>query len=269
MKELKVIIYGLILLAANTVRTQEAIKESMLEFRKEYGEVVAFRNGFRYKGRVVEYNDQGKIVSEGHYSDGMRNGEWTEWSYNGERVVEKGNYKHGEKDGAWVEPLGNGIYKKGKKNGIWTEKVFDSDGLKEIGNYKNDNRDGIWTTWRDDSIKVSQGNYVKGQMKGLWTYWFENGQKMSEGAHNGHIEEQRYKTFENTTDTEDGVGRSFRETHSYKVYYYEKVGIKDGLWTFWYKTGQKKAQGLYKSGIQVGLWTEWDVIGNVISQKNI
>lgn len=266
MKALNVMIYGLIFLAANTVKTQEAIKESKLEFRKEYGEIVAFRNGFRYKGRVVEYNSEGKIVSEGQYRDGMRNGEWTVWSYDGKRLISKGNYKHGEKDGAWIESWGDGIYKKGKKNGIWSERLLE-DGLKEIGNYKDDKRDGLWTTWRDDSLKVNQGNYIKDQMKGLWTYWFENGQKMAEGTYNGHTEKQKYKIYENTEEPKDGLGRSFSETNSFKLYYYENVGIKEGLWTYWYKNGQKEAEGLFKSDIEMGLWTKWDVKGNVISQK--
>ena len=36
-----------------------------------------------------------------------------------------------------------------------------------------------------------------------------------------------------------------------------KAGSKDGLWTYWYADGQKKGEGLFKAGSKDGLWTYW------------
>ena len=36
---------------------------------------------------------------------------------------------------------------------------------------------------------------------------------------------------------------------------YYKDGLKDGLWTYWYKNGVKKREGTFKDGLKDGLWT--------------
>ena len=34
-------------------------------------------------------------------------------------------------------------------------------------------------------------------------------------------------------------------------------GNKKGIWTYWYKNGQKEYEGTYKDGVFDGLWTQW------------
>ena len=43
-------------------------------------------------------------------------------------------------------------------------------------------------------------------------------------------------------------------------------GLRQGMWTFWYRTGAKQMEGEYKNGIQTGLWIKWWPNGNVASQ---
>ena len=46
-----------------------------------------------------------------------------------------------------------------------------------------------------------------------------------------------------------------------------KDGKYDGLWTFWYKNGQKKIEETYKDGKQDGLSTRWYEDGQMMSEK--
>ncbi|MBI9075743.1 MAG: hypothetical protein JEZ02_10060 [Desulfatibacillum sp.] len=43
-------------------------------------------------------------------------------------------------------------------------------------------------------------------------------------------------------------------------------GLRQGMWTFYYRTGAKQMEGLYKDGVQQGLWTKWWPNGNITSQ---
>ena len=46
-----------------------------------------------------------------------------------------------------------------------------------------------------------------------------------------------------------------------------KEGKMHGLYTNWYKNGQKKEEGNYKDGKRDGLWTTWFEGGNKEKEK--
>ena len=64
-------------------------------------------------GKWIAWDDQGRMLSTGHYKDGFENGMWTVWFPNGQKRYE-------------------GLFKDGKRNGVW--KFYDDQGslLKEI-----------------------------------------------------------------------------------------------------------------------------------------
>ncbi|WP_028314018.1 toxin-antitoxin system YwqK family antitoxin [Desulfatibacillum aliphaticivorans] len=43
-------------------------------------------------------------------------------------------------------------------------------------------------------------------------------------------------------------------------------GLRQGMWTFWYRSGAKQMEGEYKDGVQVGLWIKWWPNGQVATQ---
>ncbi len=43
-------------------------------------------------------------------------------------------------------------------------------------------------------------------------------------------------------------------------------GLRQGLWTFWYRSGVKQMEGLYKDGVQQGEWTKWWTNGTMATQ---
>ena len=78
--------------------------------------IYQLKNGH---GKIKEYNDDGKLVFEGEYSNGERNGKGKEYNYNGLLKFE-GNYIDGKRNGYGKEYDDNylifeGIYFNDKK----------------------------------------------------------------------------------------------------------------------------------------------------------
>ncbi len=85
--------------------------------------VETFNNG-KLHGRVVVYYKNGKIASETHYEDGVKEGIFKKYSEDG-IVLEEIPYKNNQFNG-WViyrdingQIIAQGMYEKGLKKGIW------------------------------------------------------------------------------------------------------------------------------------------------------
>jgi antitoxin component YwqK of YwqJK toxin-antitoxin module len=63
---------------------------------------------------VLQSFEMPKIIAEGYYVKGKREGFWTEFGNGG------GNYINGIKDGTWIESDSKGNYINGLKDGTWT-----------------------------------------------------------------------------------------------------------------------------------------------------
>lgn len=80
----------------------------------------------------VQYHDDGSILLEGVYQDGLREGEWVSWYPDG-TIWSKGYFSNGKRTGkSWVyHPSGKmymkGSYEEGEKIGIWL--VYDEEGI--------------------------------------------------------------------------------------------------------------------------------------------
>ena len=49
----------------------------------------------------------------------------------------------------------------------------------------------------------------------------------------------------------------YSDSEQLEIRYHVKNGEREGLWTEWYKNGQKKLEGIYKVGKREGLWASW------------
>ncbi|MCK5779460.1 MAG: hypothetical protein KAH04_00460 [Psychrilyobacter sp.] len=89
-----------------------------LEFRKL---IIYTINGDKpYTGLGAFYYEKNIKSSEGYSKNGMKDGEWSHYYYNGQ-LKKKGNYINGKEDGEWVyyyhsgELEGKVRYKNGKE----------------------------------------------------------------------------------------------------------------------------------------------------------
>ncbi|HAD14634.1 MAG TPA: hypothetical protein DCF33_19585 [Saprospirales bacterium] len=105
-----------------------------------------------FTGIAVDEKTNKKL---GEYSNGYRNGMFTEYFPNGKKKCE-GKYTNGVKDGTHTEWFVNGI----KKNEI----VF-----------ANGKQEGKYVLWYDNGTIEYEVNYTNGKKEGLEIYYFKNG----------------------------------------------------------------------------------------------
>ena len=233
-------------------------------------------NKGQLNGLLTEWDKNGQKSYEGTYKDGIQVGLWTSWYENGQKESEI-NFKDGSRYGSCT-----GWYKNGQKRiestyinepvpetriGIWT--YWDKDDGKE---YKGevveiddeDGHDSGWDYFDKPYIDKVDGEYLffykspynhpshhrlypshhrtyrkDGRTIGIQTDWKWNG-------------ESNQRTMEREVDSD-----SFNIVGKYCKWYHdgngqkEKMGtynngLRDGLWTKWYKNGQKKSEINYK-----------------------
>ena len=97
----------------------------------------------------LEYWDNGNILSQVHYVDGVRDGSCRNYYKNGILMDE-------------------GFYKDGKMTGIWLS-YYDNGQIKEKGKYSHENsnvsstRIGTWTMYYQDGKILSESKIIDGK----------------------------------------------------------------------------------------------------------
>ena len=139
---------------------------------------------------------------EGQFLDNKRHGEWI--GRDGETIIRKGTYKNGIRDGVWTkyDENGNkiseigyygdamtGVYKlhyengnlqvdgemrEDVKTGYW-KYFYDSGQLHEEGRWRHGKRVETWKTYYPNGQKASEGDYEEGEKEAGWQYWDERG----------------------------------------------------------------------------------------------
>jgi antitoxin component YwqK of YwqJK toxin-antitoxin module len=152
-----------------------------------------------YTGKYCSYYDNGSLLKECEYENGLRSGSWTIWYDNGLKKRD-GFYKKDKKIGRWLSWYKNGQkaddkeYLKGKLDGKVIKWYYDGTKMSEK-NYINNELNGICTDYSIldgkkmttyqyvngkkngksieyfDGKKISEGNYVNDLKNGIWIYW--------------------------------------------------------------------------------------------------
>ena len=102
----------------------------------------------------TQYWDNGKVLSQIHYLNGMRDGSCRHWYKNGQLMNE-------------------GFYKNGKMTGIWMS-YYENGQLESQGTYKY----------------TESGVYSR--KYGVWKYYYDNGQLQSESIIKDGVEELKF-----------------------------------------------------------------------------
>lgn len=115
----------------NYVETDRSFDGEYLVYADADSEPYRVDSEGRVSGKLITYHDNGAVETVGEMYKDMKNGLWTVWDENGNRVNE-GNFIYGKKDGMWRVWDENGTlryemhYRKGKRVHTW--KVFDENG---------------------------------------------------------------------------------------------------------------------------------------------
>lgn len=193
----------------------------------------AYRNGEK-DGRWLFQTKQGVVYKEENYSSGKRHGQWIEWYANGKKSAEgtfendrpKGTHYTWHMDGAVKSEV---VYREEDGHVLAVKKTWHPDGKRYTQTEIKDGQPhGVEMRWHRNGNLSSQCIYDQGQRHGLCQEWYDNGQAKAE-------------------------------------YTYDH-GRKTGQSTEWYDNGQKSAQGDYAQGKE-GLWTYWEKSGAIREQQ--
>jgi len=129
-------------------------------------------------GKVKEYID-GKIIFEGEFFDGQKNGKGKEYNKEGQIIFE-GEYMYDEKLKG-KEYIKEKLEYEGEYlfNRKWNGKGFDTKGNKI---YELINGTGNVREYKDANLNF-EGNYIKGKKNGHGKKYFDNGKIKFEGEY--------------------------------------------------------------------------------------
>jgi antitoxin component YwqK of YwqJK toxin-antitoxin module len=225
---------------------------------------ILYVNDIRQGKGLFYYND-GTLKEEAYYEDGQREGLALEYNKEGRVITEKiykqgalleinrvNRYnKNGKKDGIWRTYHDNGLvkkeipYKNGLRDGFVRE--YEKDGKLESSIRYNEGNIDIHVEdeqvesilreiYSKDSVLLSKGPYIDDTRVGVHTFYDEQGEIM------GH------KIY-------DQEGNLLSEG------FIDTAGRKQGEWKHYYKNGSVKSKGLYKNNYQHGNWEFYYVNG--------
>ena len=123
------------------------------------------------------YYSNGKIKREEFFYDGLSDGLMTEYNFEG-KIISQGDYIEGKKEGSWFYDAGDnrdeGEYIEGMRNGMWQS--IDREGFTIYkGKFVDDLPNGkhIWY-WDNGKVK-QEGTYVMGRKNGDWKKYDKEG----------------------------------------------------------------------------------------------
>ena len=221
------------------------------------------------KGLWTYWNKDGRKVEEGYYDkNGVEKGNWAFWDLDGKKHLGKKishkifNDKHALKylDGIFLVtgPLneekniytqGHGSIRSGRLDGLWT--FWNDSGVLSLKKYyKMGTPEGQYTTYHQSGHKMTDGmvkglnEYGKLIKEGKWLFWDEE----------GNIKEDVYYI----NGIRDGLTTYFSKSGNENSKIIYKNGDPwNGEWTTWYHDGGKKESGFYENGQKKSPWTSW------------
>ena len=241
---------------------------------------INYKNGIP-NGEYMYWNPNGNIRIKGAYTNGQKDGLWTEYFITGQQIYQIINYTNGLKNGEFKEYLINGNltilgnYKNHMKEGKW-EYYFENEQLDMIGPFENGLQNGDWKYYYPNGQLYYEGNFIKGLKNGEWNFNYNTGEKWRVGHYqddlkNGHwvtFYENKQKAIEGNykKDKENGPWESWYENGQLKDKGSYNEALMDKIWEGFYKTGQRKYKGDYSLDYKTNKWEYWAPNGKLIEK---
>jgi|GEM_PF-3088102 len=133
----------------------------------------------KFEGVYKSFDTLGKIIKEGFYLHGRKNGLWKFWNKNS--YVEK-EYVNDTLEGKTIEYFNNGTivygqYLKGKENGLWIWKKKDY--VDQVARFENGKYNGLcFAFYPNGQMRVR--SFYKNDTVGKKEYWDTVGVKITE-----------------------------------------------------------------------------------------
>ena len=189
---------------------QSKLDMTIVTYRTLSGKYIIYENNKREKKKGKEYNINDKILYEGEFLKGERNGKGKEYDcncfFNRTTVLFEGEYLHGKRNGKGKEIshinkiLFEGEYLNGCK---WNGKIYDTKNNKI---YEIKNGCGYFKKFDCNNVLKIEGEYLNGKLngevkeyrndfdvkgkflyKGEYSYGKRNGKGKEYSKHNGEL----------------------------------------------------------------------------------
>lgn len=147
------------------------------------------------------------------------------------------------------------IDEQGNRRGAWTD-FYPTGEVRAKGNYQNNQRTGSWTFYFQSGGIEQRGNFERGRYHGSWTWYYSNGNVWREeryfnGREDGEFVE--YDVSGNILTKGNYISGEKEGEWIYQVGDHEErgtylIGLREGIWKYYYKNGKLKYEGLYSQG---------------------
>ena len=237
-----------------------------------------FFKGEKYTGSIVKYNEDGTLVFQGSYKEGLKDGVWKYYHPNGKLKREESNPPSSNEKyivktyrsttgRLFTELIGKGEdtihYKKYHHNGILGVELK-NDGQRifqkwtSFGNlYHYDNQDSIAYTINTKTKEYTyKGRFENGKKTGFWFKHYSNGNKEYEKNYqSGKLVGKSIDYFAN--------GKISKEAN------YNQNGILEGDYKQYHKNGSIFMIGKYDhKGRRTNTWKYYTEKGKLLTIKN-
>lgn len=197
----------------------------------------------------IEYFDNNQKKSEVRYKGGTPDGEQIAWDKNG-KIINKSVFK----------------------NGTGTERIFNEDKLSAEIKYLNGSMIKM-TEYDLNGKKLKEENYKNNLLDGDYIIWDKNGKimyktKLKNGTGNVKIIfEESGEYYIEEYSVKDGMNDGeYKTTYKDKIISQEnyKVGVLDGIQSYYSEKGEKLSEKIYKNGMLDGKYTIWNKDGKLM-----
>lgn len=210
-----------------------------------------------------EWNETGKLATEGSYFFGKPYGKWTYYYIDGRIMSEEVS-----KDSVLLMEsfwMPNAEHTQTVINGTGEMMTFYSTGgLKEWYHYKDGVKDGPFEEWSIYGYKTLSGAFINGEKEGEWFYAFYSGKtdKIT-NYKNGKLDGPYKNYYEDGTLYAEGFYSEGKKSGKWVWYTSKgtrdmqgsfKNDLQDGDWTYWFSTGETSYTAKYSEGKRTGTW---------------
>jgi antitoxin component YwqK of YwqJK toxin-antitoxin module len=267
-----------------TEMVQERYDNGSLKIARE---VTQDANGnFVNHGSWKQWSQQGELIAEGHYQNGVRDGIWRRVlqakesplfatppydQYHGPFISEA-RFEKGNLAGAWVisDAKGHKVseipFEGGVRSGVATWYHANGRKMQQI-TFAKGVATGEILTWRTDGSLAAKEVYLDGQKVESKTEQYPQKQQKSLGEYLAPRQvvskpddwwNARLATFTaEGTPERHGKWTAWHQNGQVQVEGKFDHGHPVGEFTWYYANGQKSVEGSYQSGERHGVWTWW------------
>ena len=268
---------------------------------EDYFRVVKNFSLGQLHGLVTFYNESGNQIKSEQYHQGLKEGISIAWNNQGQKIWQeffRGGQRQSHSDFYDGKKITEIHYQQGKKHGPHT--IWYANGQKkQLVNYLNDQKHGWLRQWRDNGLLASQERYnfnVKDGLKTQWgidgnvnqtstfhnnvlirsvnfvnrqeqgkeSFWYNSGEKKAEINYNKG-QKDGIATYWSKSGLPNKIELYVKGKKYTETNYHE--GKKSGVQTVWFSNGKKKKEIHYRNGKEEGIARFWYKTGKLKEEK--